>query len=136
MGSDKELILLVDDNIANLRAGKNVLSKLFNVFTAPSAEKMFGLLANNKPALILLDVEMPEMTGFEAIKILKSKPETQNIPVIFLTGKTDVENEIEGLKLGAIDYITKPFTPPLLVKRVEAHIMADAYRHILKNKES
>lgn len=128
--------MLVDDNPANLRAGKNVLSELFTVFTAPSAKKMFDLLENAKPALILLDIEMPEMNGFEAIKILKSNPETKNIPVIFLTGKMDTENEIMGLNLGASDYITKPFTPPLIIKRVEAHILADTYQHILQNEEA
>jgi response regulator RpfG family c-di-GMP phosphodiesterase len=71
--------------------------------------------------MILLDIDMPEMNGDEAIKVLKAKEETKDIPVIFLTGKTRTENELEGLDLGAIDYITKPFMPPLLLKRIEVH---------------
>jgi CheY-like chemotaxis protein len=62
---------------------------------------------------------MPEMNGYEAIKILKSKTETKDIPVIFLTGLTESGNEQEGLSLGAVDYITKPFDPPVLLKRIE-----------------
>ncbi|GHV71114.1 hypothetical protein AGMMS49928_21540 [Spirochaetia bacterium] len=125
MENEKELIILVDDNPANLRVGKNVLAEKYSVATAPSAEKMFSLLGNNKPALILLDIDMPEMNGYEAIKILKSKDETKDIPVIFLTGKTESDDELEGLSLGARDYITKPFQPPLLLKRIEVHLLVE-----------
>jgi class 3 adenylate cyclase/ActR/RegA family two-component response regulator len=131
----KDLIILVDDNPANLIAGKNVLSGLYSVATAPSAKKMFALLENNSPALILLDIDMPEMNGYEAIKILKAQPETKNIPVIFLTAKTDTENELEGLDLGAIDYITKPFMPPLLLKRIEVHLLVEAQKKTLEDQQ-
>jgi putative two-component system response regulator len=93
---------------------------------------MFGLLANNKPALILLDIEMPEMNGYEAIKILKSTAETADIPVVFLTGRTDSNNENEGLSLGAIDYITKPFLPALLLKRLEVHLLVHTQKHTVE----
>ena len=133
MESEKKLILLVDDNPANLRIGKNVLSDKYVVVTAPSAEKMFGRLEKESPSIILLDVEMPEMDGYEAIKILKSKPQTRNIPVIFLTGRTKASDELEGLTLGAIDYIAKPFQPPLLLKRIEVHLLVEAQAAELKN---
>ncbi|MDR2304018.1 MAG: response regulator, partial [Treponema sp.] len=123
-----EKIILVDDNPSNLRTGKNVLSEKYEVYTAPSAAKMFDILADIKPAMILLDIDMPEMNGYEAIRILKEKPETKTIPVIFLTAKTDTENELEGLDLGAIDYITKPFMPPLLLKRIEVHLLVEAQK--------
>ena len=132
MGNDKPLIILVDDNPANLRIGKNVLSENYYIATAPSAEKLFVLLESNYPAMILLDIDMPEMNGYEAIKILKSKPETQNIPVIFVTAKTELNAEIEGLSLGAIDYITKPFQPTLLLKRIEIHLLVESQRKMLK----
>ncbi|MDR3192492.1 MAG: response regulator [Treponema sp.] len=132
MDGGKDLIFLVDDNSTNLRAGKNVLSEKYSVSTAPSAAKMFSLLEKDKPALILLDIEMPEMNGYEAIKILKSKAETADIPVIFLTGKTDSESELDGLSLGAIDYITKPFVPSLLLKRIEVHLLLKAQQEELK----
>lgn len=122
MDDDKNLIILVDDNLANLQAGKNVLSKKFRVATAPSAEKMFELLENNKPALIILDIDMPEMDGYETIKVLKSKPETKDIPIVFLTAMTDTSNKLEGYSLGATDYITKPFDPEALLKRIEMRL--------------
>ncbi|MDR0998027.1 MAG: response regulator, partial [Treponema sp.] len=132
MDDRKELVFLVDDNPANLRAGKNVLGEKYSVFTAPSAAKMFSLLETNKPVMILLDIEMPEMNGYEAIKILKSKKETADIPVIFLTGKSDSDSELDGLSLGAVDYITKPFVPSLLLKRIEVHLLVKAQQEELK----
>jgi putative two-component system response regulator len=132
MDNEKKIILLVDDNPANLRIGKNVLVEKYAVATAPSAEKMFSLLENNSPALILLDVDMPEMNGYEAIKILKSKPQTKDIPVVFLTARTESDDELEGLSLGAIDYIVKPFQPPLLLKRIEVHLLVEAQRKELQ----
>ncbi|MDR2742501.1 MAG: response regulator, partial [Treponema sp.] len=128
-------IVLVDDNPSNLRAGKNVLSEKYEVYTAPSAAKMFELLEDIEPALILLDIDMPEMNGYEAIKILKSKDETRHIPVIFLTAKTDTENELEGLDLGAIDYITKPFMPPLLLKRIEVPLLVETQTKTLEAQQ-
>jgi len=132
MENGKALIILVDDNPANLRIGKNVLSEKYTVVTAPSAEKMFGLLEKNNPSMILLDIDMPEMNGYETIKILKSKPETKNIPVIFLTAKTESGDELEGLSLGAIDYVTKPFQPSLLLKRIEVHLLVESQRKELQ----
>jgi putative two-component system response regulator len=85
--------------------------------------------------MILLDIDMPEMNGYEAIKILKAKKETKDIPVIFLTGKTDTENELEGLDLGAIDYITKPFMPPLLLKRIEVHLLVESQKKTLEAQQ-
>ena len=123
MENEKDLIMLVDDNPSNLRVGKNILTEHYVVATAPSAEKMFALLENNVPSLILLDIDMPEMDGYEAIKILKAKPETYNIPVVFLTGKTELDDQLEGLALGAADYITKPFEPDKLLDRIRFHLL-------------
>jgi len=122
MESEKKLIMLVDDNPANLRIGKNVLSEKYVVATAPSAEKCFRLLKNNRPALILLDVDMPEMNGYKTIEILKSEAKTKDIPVIFLTGMTDPQDEEKGRALGAIDYVLKPFDPPALISCIGKHI--------------
>jgi adenylate cyclase len=119
--TEKKLIMLVDDNPANLRIGKNVLSERFTVATAPSASKLFSLLENNRPALILLDIDMPEMNGYEAIKILKSNRETKDIPVIFLTGMTDSKDEEKGRALGAVDYVTKPFDPQAFIACIEKY---------------
>ncbi|MDR0554175.1 MAG: response regulator [Treponema sp.] len=124
METRKKLVILVDDNPANLRIGKNVLSETYTVATAPSAEKLFLLLENSSPGLILLDIDMPVMDGYETIKILKKRPDTKDIPVIFLTGKTESSDEEEGRVLGAVDYITKPFDPPRLIECIKEHIAA------------
>ena len=121
MEGDKKLVMLVDDNPANLKIGKNVLTEKYTVATAPSAEKMFGLLENNRPVIILLDIDMPVTDGYEAIKILKSKPETEKIPVVFLTGMAESQDEEKGRSLGAADYITKPFDPAALIACIEKH---------------
>jgi class 3 adenylate cyclase/ActR/RegA family two-component response regulator len=132
MANERELIIIVDDNPTNLLIGRNALSGSYHVITVPSAEKMFEALKKNAPALILLDIDMPGMNGYEAIKILKVKDETRGIPVVFLTGKTETSDELEGLSLGAIDYITKPFIPPLLLKRIEVHLLVESQRRTLE----
>ena len=121
METEKKLVFLVDDNPANLRIGKNVLSEKYTVATAPSALKLFSLLENNRPVLILLDIDMPGMDGYEAIKILKLKQETKDIPVIFLTGMTDSKDEENGRALGAVDYVTKPFEPQVFIACIEKY---------------
>ena len=127
MENEKKLIILVDDNPVNLKIGKFFLSEKFSVATAPSAEKLFSLLENNQPDLIILDIDMPHMDGYETIEILKSKPETKDIPVIFLTGKAkDSMDEEKGRALGAVDYIIKPFDPPGLIDCIEKHIKISA----------
>jgi DNA-binding response OmpR family regulator len=134
MESDKKLVILVDDNLANLKIGNSILEEKYDVATAPSAKKMFSLLESNAPTIILLDIDMPEMNGYESIKLLKSKPETKNIPVIFLTAKTESGDELEGLSLGAIDYITKPFNPALHLKRIEVHLLVEDQRKTLEKQ--
>jgi putative two-component system response regulator len=125
-------IFLVDDNIVNLNTGKNVLQDKYTVVTLPSGEKLLFMLKKVKPDLILLDVEMPGMNGYEALKEIKANPETADIPVIFLTGKNDTEDELKGLSFGAVDYITKPFSPPLLLKRIEMHLLLQSQKNKLQ----
>jgi two-component system, sensor histidine kinase and response regulator len=122
MSDEQKKIIVVDDNIENLTALKNTMKDMYEVYPCPSALKMFNLLEYFYPDLILLDVEMPEMNGYEAIKKLKSSDKFKEIPVIFLTAMGDAQNEIEGLKLGAVDYIHKPFVAPLLLQRIKTHI--------------
>jgi len=134
MYDEKALIIMVDDNPANLRIGKNILSKKYTVATAPSAEKLFTLLENNIPDLILLDVDMPEMDGYEAIKKLKSKVKTRDIPVIFLTARTESDAELNAFSLGAMDYIAKPIQPALLLKRIEVHLLLERQKKTLEQQ--
>lgn len=121
MENSKKLIFLVDDNPANLRIGKNVLSGKYTVATAPSASKLFKLLEHNRPVMILLDVDMPDLDGYKTIELLKSKPEFKDIPIIFLTGMTDSKSEEKGRALGAVDYMTKPFDAAALIACIEKH---------------
>ncbi len=133
MENQRKKIFLVDDNVTNLTVGKNTLSEKYDVFTIPSGEKMFKVLEKILPDMILLDIEMPDMNGYDVIKILKEKEETRSIPVIFVTAKGDAGSELEGLSLGAIDYISKPFSPPLLLKRIEVHLLVEEQKKELKN---
>jgi len=128
MNAERKTIFLVDDNATNLTVGKNALAEHYKVLTLDSGERLLKVLEKNIPDLILLDVEMPEMDGYETIKAIKSKKETEHIPVIFLTAKSNSDSELEGLSLGAIDYITKPFSPPLLLKRIEVHLLVESQK--------
>ena len=123
MGTGFETIIMVDDDITNLTIARNNLAGQYNIFTAPSGDKLFVLLEKVLPSLILLDIEMPDMDGFRVMEKLKRKEKTAHIPVIFLTAKIDPESEIKGFNLGAVDYITKPFSKELLIKRIDLHIM-------------
>ncbi|MCL2367304.1 MAG: response regulator [Oscillospiraceae bacterium] len=124
-------IIAVDDNLTNLSVLKNVLKPLYETYPVSSAAKMFDLLERIKPDLILLDVEMPELNGHEAMRLLKSNPAHKDIPVIFLTALVDEQDEMTGLELGAVDYIYKPFVAPLLLRRIETHLsLADTKREL------
>jgi len=130
---DRKTVFLVDDDITNLTIGDQTLSESYNVFTLNSGTRLLKMLEKHIPDLILLDVEMPEMNGYEVIKSIKAKQESSDVPVIFLTAKSDGESELEGLSLGAIDYIVKPFSPPLLLKRIEVHLLVESQKHELIN---
>jgi len=118
-------IFVVDDSDTNLSMAEKALEKKYRVLTLPSAMKMLNLLEKITPDLVLLDVEMPEMNGFEALQFLKSKPSHEDIPVIFLTGYTDVEIEAHGFELGVVDFIPKPFSTPVLLNRIKTHLEID-----------
>jgi len=122
MNNEQKKIIVIDDMPDNLNALRNTLKEIYQVYPCPSAAKMFELLEHVHPDLILLDVIMPEMDGYEAIKKLKSNAQYSEIPVIFLTSVNDSQSEIKGLELGAIDYIRKPFVTPLLLQRIKTHL--------------
>jgi len=133
MDSCQKTIFLVDDDPTNLTLGADAISICYNVFTFNSGSLLLKRLNKQIPDLILLDIEMPEMNGYETIKLIKENSKTSNIPVIFLTAKSDCESELDGLSLGAIDYITKPFSPPLLLKRIEVHLLVESQKAELQN---
>jgi len=121
----QKTIFVVDDNDTNLSKAEEALEDQYQLLTLPSAAKMFALLEKIIPDLILLDIEMPEMDGFEALRRLKTSAKFADIPVIFLTSMTDAEIEVRGFQLGVVDFITKPFSAPVLVNRIKTHLNID-----------
>ena len=129
----KPTILVVDDTPDNLVLMSNLLKDHYKVKVANGGEKALKIAASDTPPdLILLDITMSGMDGYEVCKKLKLDPKTMHIPVIFLTAKCEVEDEKKGLELGAVDYITKPISPPIVMARVKSHLelkmMADFLR--------
>jgi putative two-component system response regulator len=118
-------IFVVDDSDTNLSMAEAALEVQYRVMTLPSAAKMFALLEKMIPDLILLDIEMPDMDGFDALRKLKAESTWVDIPVIFLTGRNDAEVEVLGFELGAVDFVTKPFSAPVLLNRIKTHLDID-----------
>ena len=128
----KATILVADDTPENIDVLKGILSDSYKVLAVPSGRLALKVAMGPKPPdLILLDVMMPEMNGYEVCQKLKSFPQTAKIPVIFVTAKSEVEDEGFGFSLGAVDYITKPVSPPLVMARVKNHLaLYDQSRHL------
>jgi phosphoserine phosphatase RsbU/P len=121
---EKKLVLVVDDTPANLQVVRSILKDDFKIRVATSGAKALDLVkVEPQPDLILLDVMMPEMDGYEVCERLKATPEARDIPVIFLTGKTETEDETKGFDVGAVDYIHKPFSPAVMKARVHTHLV-------------
>ncbi|MCL1892617.1 MAG: response regulator [Holophagaceae bacterium] len=121
----QKTIFVVDDNDTNLSVAKEALKDQHRVMTLPSAAKMFAMIEKIKPDLILLDIEMPEMDGFEALQKLKETETLADIPVIFLTSMADASVEARGFQLGVIDFVIKPFSAPVLINRIKTHLDID-----------
>ena len=127
-------ILVVDDTPANIDVVKGVLSESYFVQAAINGDMALKIVQKKKPDLILLDIMMPGIDGYEVCKRLKSDVTTHDIPVIFLTAKAEVEDETKGLELGAVDYITKPLSPPILKARVKTQLELRDNRIVLKEQ--
>ncbi len=121
--SDRKLVLIVDDVPTNLSVATGALKDLFRTKVATNGEKALKIASGaEKPDLVLLDVMMPDMDGYEVCRRLKANPETACIPIVFITAKTSQDDREKGLEVGAVDYIHKPFEAPVLIKRVQAHL--------------
>jgi len=125
-------ILAVDDNATNLRMLLEILRGTYKVFSAPSGAHALSFLERNIPDLILLDIEMPGMSGYDVIAKLKADKRFKEIPVIFLTGQEGRDAEEKALSMGAADYITKPISAGVVKKRVSMHIELEDYRKNLE----
>jgi phosphoserine phosphatase RsbU/P len=128
----QKTILLVDDAPANIQVVNSILKDIYKIRIATNGAKALELAnATPPPDLILLDVMMPEMDGYEVCTRLKRDSQTRDIPVIFLTGQTEIEDETKGFEVGAVDYIHKPFSPAVVKARVQTHLVLRGIREQL-----
>ncbi len=133
--SRKPTILVVDDTPQNLSVMNDLLQDDYIVKVAPGGARALKVArAETPPDLILLDIMMPEMDGYEVCRQLKDDARTQHIPVIFLTAKAEQDDERQGFALGAVDYITKPISPPIVLARVKTHLALKASADFLRDK--
>jgi putative two-component system response regulator len=133
--TEKPTVLVVDDTPDNLSLMAGLLKDHYRVVLANHGEKALKLVrAEDPPDLILLDIMMPGLSGYDVCKILKDDPATQHIPVIFLTAMTAAEEEKKGLEMGAVDFITKPVNPPIMLARVSTQLQVKAAADFLRDK--
>jgi sigma-B regulation protein RsbU (phosphoserine phosphatase) len=132
---EKKLLLVVDDEPAYIRLANSILRDDYNILTATSGKRALTLVQSAPmPDLILLDVMMPEMDGYDVCRNLKANPRTREIPVVFLTGETQEEHETQGFEVGAVDYIHKPFSAAVVKARVRTHITLREARELLSRQ--
>lgn len=129
----KKSILMIDDVKFNLATARDVLRDDYVLYEALSAKEGFEILEKVIPDLLLLDIVMPEMDGYEMIRQLKASRRLRGIPVIFLTAETDPKSEVKGFDLGAVDFIVKPFIAPVMKRRIETQLELAAYQHSLED---
>lgn len=129
----KATLLVVDDMPANIQMLATALMEDYEILVATSGNDALELIGDRLPDLILLDVVMPGMSGHEVCRRLKAEPRTQGVPVIFITGQNEEADELEGLELGAVDYITKPFSLPIVQARVHTHLELKRCRDLLES---
>lgn len=132
MIEEKTTILIVDDTETNIDILLELLGDKYDVMVALNGKSALEIVKEDKIDLILLDIMMPEMDGYEVCKILKSEPETKDIPVIFITAKTDEDSIEKAYEVGGIDYVTKPFKPRELFVRVKTQI---SLKNLIENLE-
>ena len=132
----RRTLLLVDDEPSNLHLLRHILQDEYRLLFARDGERALALAGTESPDLILLDIMMPGMTGYQVCSRLKANPLTDSIPVIFVTALSTVEDEIRGFELGAVDYISKPVSSPIVRARVRTHlslVRADVLRETRLN---
>jgi putative two-component system response regulator len=131
--SDKGKILIVDDTPSALKLLADILkAEGYEVRSTTSGELALRAAANSPPELVLLDIRMPEMDGYEVCRRLKAQPETANLPVIFVSAASELEEKMQGFERGAVDYVTKPYQREELLARVHTHLELNRLRHHLE----
>jgi signal transduction histidine kinase len=129
----RQIVMIVDDTPTNIELLSECLGDDYELVFATSGADALELIRADKPDLLLLDVMMPGMDGYQLCSLLKGDPATRDIPVIFVTAMCQEEDEIRGLELGAIDYVTKPISPHIVRARVKNHLELKRYRDLLEN---
>jgi diguanylate cyclase (GGDEF)-like protein len=133
--TEKACILIVDDNSENIRLLGTLLSlQNYRIVAAQNGKQALKALETVEPDLVLLDIMMPVMDGYETCQLIKSDPKNEDLSVIFLTAKTECKDVLKGFELGAVDYITKPFDVPVLLARVKTHVKLHQYYKRLQNQ--
>ena len=135
MNNNKPTILVVDDNPSNINILLNLL-KEYDTIPCTNGKTAIDIAKADDIDLILLDIVMPEVNGFEVCKVLKANPITKNIPIIFISGKSNVDDITKGFEIGGVDYITKPFNPLELQCRVSTHVKLASYQKNLETKNN
>jgi putative two-component system response regulator len=134
--NERPTVLVVDDTPANLSLLNNLLKEQYRIKVASNGIKALELAAAAPPDMVLLDIMMPEMDGYEVCLRLKADPRTERIPVIFLTAKNSVEDEERGLLMGAVDFIHKPISPPIVLARIKTHLQVKAWHDFLQGQNA
>ncbi|CAO3415106.1 diguanylate cyclase domain-containing protein [Azospirillum endophyticum] len=133
MTDPRPKILVVDDIPSNVHVLSRILKDDYDIYFATDGEKALDLVQARMPDLVLLDIMMPGMDGFEVCRRIKGDPTTHDIPVIFISAKSEVEDETRGLEVGAIDFITKPISPPIVKARVRNHLLLKRQADLLRS---
>ena len=133
--SEQKTILIVDDTPANIAQLRGLLKGIYKIKIANNGFQALRIMEGNPaPDLVLLDIMMPEMDGYSVCERLRANLSTQDIPIIFLTAKSEISDETKGLSMGAVDYITKPISPPIVLARVRNHLMLKDAQDSLKQQ--
>ena len=132
----KQSVLIVDDTAENLTLMNGLLKDAYRTKIANNGERALKIAAEAPPDLVLLDIMMPGLDGYEVCRRLKADARTKHVPVIFLTAKVEVEDEQKGFDVGAVDYITKPISPPIVLARVQTHLTLKAAADFLRDKNA
>ena len=130
----KKIILIVDDDRLTLSTAQNLLGGTYKVVAVNSGKQAYKYLERHMPDLILLDINMPEIGGFEVMRALQADPRWKKIPVIFLTADRSAETEVECFRMGACDFISKPFEPQIMLSRIKSTLELDGYRKDLQRR--
>lgn len=119
---EDKLILIVDDSVENIRILSNILKGQAQIIFATTGHDCLALARERHPQVVLMDIDMPDMNGYEVCRKLKLDPETQNSAVIFITAHSEMSSEVKALESGGVDFITKPLNPPVVRARVQTHL--------------